>query len=81
MGQILVVDDERSMREFLAICLRRAGHTVTAAETVPTALAKLRDHAFDVVVTDLRMSGERDGLSILEAVKSGQVRRGDTIDP
>jgi two-component system response regulator PilR (NtrC family) len=81
VGQILVVDDERSMREFLAICLRRAGHTVTAAETVPTALAKLRDQTFDVVVTDLRMSGERDGLAILEAVKSGQVRHRDVIDP
>jgi two-component system response regulator PilR (NtrC family) len=63
------------MREFLAICLRRAGHTVTAAETVPTALAKLRETPFDVVVTDLRMSGERDGLTILEAVKSGALRR------
>ena len=29
MGSILVVDDERSMREFLAICLRRGGHQVT----------------------------------------------------
>jgi two-component system response regulator PilR (NtrC family) len=85
VGQILVVDDERSMREFLAICLRRAGHTVTAAEAVPTALAKLRDQAFDVVVTDLRMSGERDGLTILEAVKSGQLRRPNSdvarVDP
>jgi len=32
MASILVVDDERSMREFLAICLRRAGHAVTAAD-------------------------------------------------
>ena len=38
VGQILVVDDEQSMREFLAICLRRAGHTVAVAETAPTAL-------------------------------------------
>ncbi|HEY1815439.1 MAG TPA: sigma-54 dependent transcriptional regulator [Kofleriaceae bacterium] len=82
MGQILVVDDERSMREFLAICLRRAGHTVTAAETVATALAKLAEKPFDVVITDLRMSGERDGLAILEAVKSGKIRRSErVIDP
>jgi DNA-binding response OmpR family regulator len=30
-GDILIVDDERSMREFLAIHLRRAGHRVEAA--------------------------------------------------
>ena len=69
------------MREFLAICLRRAQHEVTAAETVASALAKLAAGAFDVVVTDLRMSGERDGLAILEAVKSGKVHREDAIDP
>jgi two-component system response regulator PilR (NtrC family) len=71
VGQILVVDDERSMREFLAICLRRAGHTVTATESVAAALGKLRESPFDIVVTDLRMSGERDGLAVLEGAKSG----------
>jgi two-component system, NtrC family, response regulator PilR len=71
VGQILVVDDERSMREFLAICLRRAGHTVTATESVAAALGKLRESQFDIVVTDLRMSGERDGLAVLEGAKSG----------
>jgi len=30
-GDILIVDDERSMREFLGIHLRRAGHRVEAA--------------------------------------------------
>ena len=38
----LVVDDEQSMREFLAICLRRAGHEVTVAKSGSEALEKLR---------------------------------------
>ena len=69
MGQILVVDDEQSMREFLAICLRRAGHTVTVASDSTAALAAVGAHAFDVVVTDLKMPGELDGIGILEAIK------------
>jgi two-component system response regulator PilR (NtrC family) len=77
MGAILVVDDEQSMREFLSICLRRAGHTVTAAKTGDEALAHLRDRPFDVVVTDLRMPGEIDGLAILKAIKKGGVRRAE----
>ncbi|HEY5928416.1 MAG TPA: sigma-54 dependent transcriptional regulator [Kofleriaceae bacterium] len=74
MGQILVVDDEQSMREFLAICLRRAGHEVTLAKSGNEALDKLRKHRIDVVITDLKMPGELDGLGILKAIKTGAVR-------
>jgi two-component system response regulator PilR (NtrC family) len=76
MGRVLVVDDERSMREFLAICLRRAGHEVVVAESGVAALAQLRKQSADVVVTDLRMPGELDGLGLLHAIKHG----GDGID-
>ncbi|MBK7535175.1 MAG: sigma-54-dependent Fis family transcriptional regulator [Myxococcales bacterium] len=75
MGTVLVVDDEQSMREFLAICLRRAGHAVRAVSSAADALAELRQHAVDVVVTDLRMPGELDGLGLLTAIKSGTVAR------
>jgi two-component system response regulator PilR (NtrC family) len=74
VGQILVVDDEQSMREFLAICLRRAGHHVDVAENGRKALDMLRAKQFDVVVTDLKMPGGLDGLGILRAIKSGAVR-------
>ena len=63
------------MREFLSICLRRAGHTVTLAKHGEDALVRLRDQPFDIVVTDLKMPGEIDGLGILGAIKSGGVRR------
>ncbi len=59
MGRVLVVDDERSMREFLAICLRRAGHDVAAFETPRELLAEVTARGADVIVTDLRMPGER----------------------
>ena len=74
MGQILVVDDEQSMREFLAICLRRAGHEVTVAKSGVEALEKLRSKQIDLVVTDLKMPGDLDGLGVLKAIKSGSVR-------
>jgi two-component system response regulator PilR (NtrC family) len=78
VGAILVVDDEQSMREFLSICLRRAGHSVTLAKNGDDALARLRDQPFDLVVTDLRMPGEIDGLAILKAIKTGAVRRAES---
>ena len=70
MGHVLIVDDELSMREFLAICLRRSGHTVTSAASPALALAELGRASFDIVVTDLRMPGGMDGLGLLRAIKA-----------
>src|SRR3954469_21803932 len=67
-GNILIVDDERSMREFLAIFLRRAGHRVQAAAGGSEGLTALREREFDVVITDLRMP-EVGGLEILAESK------------
>src|SRR3954452_9746212 len=67
-GNILIVDDERSMREFLAIFLRRAGHRVEAAAGGADGLAALATREFDVVITDLRMPGV-GGLEILAEAK------------
>ena len=68
MGRILVVDDERSMREFLAICLKREGHQVAVAASGDEAVAALADQPVDVVVTDLKMPGSTDGLGVLDSV-------------
>jgi two-component system response regulator PilR (NtrC family) len=68
IGDILIVDDERSMREFLAIFLRRAGHRVEAAAGGAEGLTALRGREFDVVITDLRMPGV-GGLDILAEAK------------
>ena len=51
-ARILVVDDERSMREMLAILLKREGHDVTVAENGKTAIDLLNRHPFDLVVSD-----------------------------
>ena len=68
MGTVLVVDDERSMREFLSICLKRAGHNVLVAASGKDALETLDSHPVEVVVTDLRMPGNLDGLALLKIV-------------
>ena len=74
MAQILVVDDEQSMREFLAICLRRKNHVVTVATSGEEAIGRLGKQPFDVVITDLRMPGALDGLGLLQTIKTGGVK-------
>ena len=74
MGSILVVDDERSMREFLAICLKREGHQVAVAESGDQAVETLDGQKhYDIVITDLRMPGNIDGLGVLGAVREREL--------
>src|SRR2546427_803983 len=66
--RVLVVDDERSMREVLAIMLKQAGHDVTVADGGEAAIRALQSNTFDLVITDLRMR-QVDGLAVLRATK------------
>src|SRR2546422_9184154 len=66
--RVLVVDDERSMRELLAIMLKQAGHDVTVADGGEAAVRALQSNTFDLVITDLRMR-QGDGLAGLPATK------------
>mgnify|MGYP001224295068 FL=1 len=58
---VLVVEDEQSIRDILVELFEVEGNVVTAAELLPHALEKLRSQRFDLVITDLRLGGKRDG--------------------
>jgi two-component system, NtrC family, response regulator PilR len=66
--RVLVVDDEQSMRDLLAIMLRQTGYEVTVADGGETAVERLKAETFDLVVTDLRMR-KVDGLAVLKAAR------------
>lgn len=68
MATILVVDDERSMREFLEIFLLKRGHDVSVAESAEVAFDRLSKTEFDLVITDLRMPG-KGGMDVLRETK------------
>src|SRR6266487_831171 len=66
--KILVVDDEQSMAQFLAIVLRKEGYQVSTVQNGRDALEKVKAEAFDVVITDIRMPG-MDGIQLLQGIK------------
>ncbi|MGH7255599.1 MAG: sigma-54-dependent transcriptional regulator [Nitrospirales bacterium] len=68
MEKILIVDDERSMRDVLSIMLKRAGYGVTVAADGEEAIAHVGKEIFDLVITDLKMP-RAGGLEVLKAVK------------
>ncbi len=65
---ILVVDDEKNVREGLAKVLEYKGYRTAVAPGASTALEILGDRRFDAVITDLRMP-ELDGLAFLQKAK------------
>jgi len=69
MAHLLVVDDEPSARSTLALLLRKRGHRVLEADGVTSAMTRLAEEVFDLVVTDLRMP-DGNGLDVLRAAKA-----------
>jgi len=68
MSSILIVDDEQSMRDFLAIMLKKEGHEVVTVEDGDEAIKAIEKDIYDLVITDIKMPGI-DGLQVLRSVK------------
>jgi two-component system response regulator PilR (NtrC family) len=68
MEKILVVDDERSMRELLELVLKREGYSVHTAENGSRALDQIRQNLFDLIISDVKMP-DINGLDLLMRVR------------
>jgi DNA-binding NtrC family response regulator len=71
MPNILIVDDERSIRNTLKEILEFEKFTVDVAEDGPSGLKKILEGSYDVVLCDIKMP-KMDGMEVLEqALKEG----------
>jgi len=68
MSTILVVDDDTQVLEVMSEMLRLEGHTVAVAENGQQAVEQIRDHRFDLVITDLIMP-EKEGLETIADIR------------
>ncbi|MFN8059702.1 MAG: sigma-54 dependent transcriptional regulator [Vicinamibacterales bacterium] len=67
-ARLLVVDDERSLRELLGIVLRREGYQVAVAANGAQALAEIARHPIDLLISDISMP-DMSGVDVLRAAK------------
>lgn len=67
-GRILVVDDDKLMREFLDETLHRSNYSVDLASTGDEAFKKIQSKEYDVILSDIRMP-KMSGMELLKAVK------------
>ncbi|TGU72266.1 sigma-54-dependent Fis family transcriptional regulator [Geomonas terrae] len=68
-ARVLVVDDELSMREFLAILLDGEGYLVDQAESAEDALSRMAQEYYDLVISDVSMPG-LGGIELLGRIKT-----------
>ncbi len=69
---LLVVDDDRRIRDLLLRFLVGEGYRVSTAETAGEARAKLEGLKFDLLIVDVMMPGE-NGFELTRAIRSGSV--------
>src|SRR6266581_3730354 len=68
MASILIVDDELSMRQFLTHLFQREGHSLRDAQNGRDAMAILREHPIDIVISDIKMP-DMGGIELLRAAR------------
>jgi two-component system, NtrC family, response regulator PilR len=70
-ARVLIVDDERSMQEFLEIFFRREGYAVTTASDVASATLCLQNDDYDLLISDMQMP-DGSGLDLLKVVRASE---------
>lgn len=69
LKRLLFVDDEPSIRATLPVILRRYGFVVTVAATLKQALEKVENGRYDLLLCDLNIEKESDGLEVIRAMR------------
>ena len=69
---ILIVEDDNAIAAFVTTTLEREGYTVTWARTGAEALSHVRNNAPDLVLLDLMLPGDMDGLQVCQAIRRGE---------
>ncbi len=80
MAKILVIDDERAIRNTLKEILEFEGHTVETAEDGKAGLEKALNGEYQLIFSDVKMP-EMDGLEFLAAYHSGMQQAGNEYVP
>ena len=80
MSKILVIDDERAIRNTLKEILEFEGYTVEVAENGRIGLELALSNAFDLIFTDIKMP-EMDGMEFLQAYREGMAQQNSEEAP
>lgn len=69
MSRVLIIDDEKDIRDVLCESVAVGGHEPTAVESASEALRLLENDTFDIIFSDIKMK-KMDGIEFLEKAKT-----------
>ncbi len=69
MSNLLIVDDERSLREVLQMVFKKEGYNVSVASSYHEAVAQVKAGVYDLVVSDIKMN-DGSGIDLLKDIKA-----------
>src|SRR5438552_16431362 len=68
-ARILIVDDERSIRELLEIFLKKEGFDVISAPSAEQGLVQAKASEFDLIISDIKMA-DMSGIDFLRELRN-----------
>ncbi|MCX8012222.1 MAG: response regulator [Desulfobacterota bacterium] len=68
MTKVLIIDDERPIRETLDMLLREKGYEVLTSESGEKGLALIQKNPLDIVILDLRLPG-MNGIEVMREIR------------
>lgn len=75
MARLILIEDDAGVRDYFHSVVERMGYELLTAEDGPSGLALIEKEAVDVIMTDLNMPGEPNGMSLVRRIRE---RRPDT---
>jgi two-component system chemotaxis response regulator CheY len=72
--RILAIDDSRTIRSLLTMCLEKAGFEVTTAVDGVDGVQKFQETDADLVITDVNMPN-KDGFGVIDDIRGGTKNR------
>ncbi len=66
MARILIIDDEKQMRDITSQILKIEGHKIDTAADAENAIFKIKNNIYDILLVDLVLPGPMNGLDIIK---------------
>lgn len=69
MVKLILIEDDAGVRDYFKSVVRRMGYELLTAENGPEGLALIGRETADVIMTDLNMPGEPNGMALVRRIR------------
>lgn len=70
VARVLTVEDEENLRYSIRQALTKAGHDVSETDNVAAAIQMASEREFDIVLSDINLNGDRDGIELIRQMRA-----------